>query len=95
MAEGMGRRDVFKEALRSAFRLPAPVDDLSKEAGSSFFDSVTNSYSITLAYPWELLAETARRMGLPTDGKTRLELAREIFSHQVMEDGGIEEGGAG
>ena len=33
-----------------------------------FFESYENSYSLTLAYPEEILLESARRAGIPVEG---------------------------
>lgn len=44
-----------------------------------FFDSYESSYALTLAYPDDILIETARREGIPTDGREKIDIVKELF----------------
>jgi len=45
----------------------------------SFFESYGSSYALTLAYPDEILLETAQRHGIETDGREKNEIVKELF----------------
>jgi hypothetical protein len=44
-----------------------------------FFDSYESSYALTLAYPDDILIETARREGIATDGREKIDIVKELF----------------
>jgi len=51
-----------------------------------YFDSYESSYALTLAYPDDILLETARRHGIETEGREKNEIVKELF----LEHGGDE-----
>ena len=61
-------------AFESGVREAKEQEDLER-----FFDSYESSYALTLAYPDDLLMETARREGIQTDGREKIDIARELF----------------
>ena len=50
-----------------------------KENFERFFDSYESSYALTLAYPDDILIETARREGIETEGREKIEIVKELF----------------
>jgi hypothetical protein len=44
-----------------------------------YFDSYDSSYALTLAYPDDILLETARRYGIETEGREKKEIVKELF----------------
>jgi hypothetical protein len=44
-----------------------------------YFDSYESSYALTLAYPDDILLETARRHGIETEGREKNEIVKELF----------------
>jgi hypothetical protein len=44
-----------------------------------YFASLANSYPLLAECPRELLEEEAGRLGIPTHGRSKLELARAVF----------------
>jgi hypothetical protein len=44
-----------------------------------FFESYESSYALTLAYPDDILMETARQYGIETEGRQKLEIVKELF----------------
>ena len=44
-----------------------------------FFDSYESSYSLTLAYPDEILLESARRHRIEIEGRDKKEIIKELF----------------
>ncbi len=59
------------------------VMDLDEEEFNflrDFFKDYNSSYSLSLAYPESLWKITAESIGLETEGKDRLQLAKEIFT---------------
>jgi hypothetical protein len=45
----------------------------------SFFESYESSYALTLAYPEEILIETARKEGIAVEGRDKNEIVKELF----------------
>lgn len=60
----------FGEGLKEA------QEDL---AFDDFFESYESSYSLTLAYPDDILIETAHQHGIDTDGREKKEIVKELF----------------
>ncbi|MFY9941794.1 MAG: hypothetical protein WAK57_06435 [Desulfobacterales bacterium] len=52
------------------------------EAFDSFFGSYESSYALTLAYPDDILMETARVHGIETEGREKNDIVRELFIKQ-------------
>jgi hypothetical protein len=44
-----------------------------------YFESYDSSYALTLAYPDDLLLETARRHGIETEGREKNDIVKELF----------------
>ena len=44
-----------------------------------YFESYDSSYALTLAYPDDLLLETARMHGIETEGREKNEIVKELF----------------
>jgi hypothetical protein len=49
------------------------------EALDKFFESYESSYALSLAYPDEILLDTARRHGIETEGREKNDIVRELF----------------
>lgn len=47
-----------------------------------FFTSYETSYSMTLAYPEDLLIESARAAGIPVEGREKLDIVRDMVALQ-------------
>ena len=60
----------FGEGLQEA-RQSLAFDD--------FFESYESSYSLTLAYPDDILMEAAHRHGIETEGREKKEIIKELF----------------
>jgi uncharacterized protein YggL (DUF469 family) len=50
-----------------------------KHAFDSFFESYESSYALTLAYPEEILIETARKEGITVEGRDKNAIVKELF----------------
>jgi hypothetical protein len=50
-----------------------------KQGFDEYFDSYESSYALTLAYPDEILLETARQAGIETDGRDKKDIVKELF----------------
>ena len=44
-----------------------------------YFDSYDSSYALTLAYPDDILLETARQYGIETAGREKKDIVKELF----------------
>ncbi|MBZ0154850.1 MAG: hypothetical protein K8I29_01375 [Alphaproteobacteria bacterium] len=51
-----------------------------------FFSSYETSYSLTLAYPDDILVESARRMGIDVEGREKLAIVKEMFDKSRTEE---------
>lgn len=51
----------------------------AKQNFDAYFDSYESSYALTLAYPDEILMETARQAGIKIDGRDKKEIIKELF----------------
>ncbi|MCF8033208.1 MAG: hypothetical protein K9K66_11695 [Desulfarculaceae bacterium] len=80
------RRGFFRDLLRqgaktvSAFNEGREEQRLKQER-DAFFGSYESSYALTLCED-ELLIETAQMAGIETEGKERLDIAKELFALQ-------------
>lgn len=50
-----------------------------KEEFDRFFESYESSYALTLAYPDDILLETARQYGIETEGREKKEIVKELM----------------
>ena len=50
-----------------------------KENFDNFFKSYESSYALTLAYPDEILLETARSYGIETEGREKNDIVKELL----------------
>ncbi|MBI2354662.1 MAG: hypothetical protein HYV06_06495 [Deltaproteobacteria bacterium] len=48
-----------------------------------FFSSYETSYSLTLAYPDDILIESARKMGIAVEGREKIAIVREMLERGV------------
>ena len=80
------RRDFFRDLLRQGAKTIAAFEEGREEARrkadrDAFFRSYESSYALTLCED-ELLIESAQLAGIKTEGRDRLEIAKELFSKQ-------------
>jgi len=70
----------FQQAVNIAAGFQAGVQAAKeKEDFDAFFDSYESSYSLTLAYPDEILLNTARKLGVETKGREKIEIVKELL----------------
>jgi hypothetical protein len=51
-----------------------------------FFSSYETSYSLTLAYPDDILIESARQMGIDVEGRNKIAIVREMFEKSAKQE---------
>jgi len=78
------KRHFFRDLLREGARTLTAFQDGREEARSNaergaFFDSYESSYALTLAYPDDILIETAEQHGIITEGREKNEIVKELF----------------
>lgn len=81
----MDRRDflvkgLLREVMKALIEVERSINLAEEEALSSSVES-----NIILSYPMDLLVDMAQKMGIAVEGKDRLQLAKEIFSHKETE----------
>jgi hypothetical protein len=84
------KKDIMTELIELAKETRSLVDEIKDSMGiedqeefnflRDFFKDYNTSCSLSLAYPEELWIATAKSMGIDTEGKDRLQLAKELFS---------------
>lgn len=73
----------LQQALSIAAGFKAGMDSVrEKEDFEAFFDSYESSYSLTLAYPDEILLDTARKFGVETKGREKIEIVKELMKKE-------------
>ncbi len=89
----MSLQDTWIEVCRSlgaangAIRSSLAVDDLTPSWDQQdFFSSYETSYSMTLAYPDDILIESARAVGIEVDGREKLDIVRDMVNLQRQRD---------
>ncbi len=56
------------------------VQEVEQESAfDRYFETYDSSYALTLAYPDDLLLETARQHGIETEGREKNEIVKELF----------------
>ena len=60
----------FQEGVATADR---------KDSFERFFESDESCYALTLAYPDDLLLETAKLHGIETEGRDKKDIVKELF----------------
>ena len=63
----------FQEGIATADR---------RETFEHFFESDESCYALTLAYPDDLLLETAKLHGIETEGRDKKDIVKELFIKQ-------------
>jgi hypothetical protein len=58
-----------------------------REAGQKatfdqFFESYASSYALTLAYPDEIIIESAKKAGIETEGRKKIDIVRDLFEKE-------------
>lgn len=64
----------------------ASGDEAIEWEKQDFFSSYETSYSMTLAYPEDLLIESARAAGIPVEGREKLDIVRDMVVLQRKRD---------
>ncbi len=78
------RKLLRRDWLRSVGAICRAFEDGMRDAEArhtfdTFFDSYESSYALTLAYPDEILMETARKEGIAVEGREKNAIVRELF----------------
>ena len=84
MANDSRRQFLSKYFLHQAGRclrgFEEGVDEVRQEDDfESFFESDESSYALTLAYPDEIILETAKNCGIDTENRSKREIVRELI----------------
>ena len=80
----------FRQAAEIISGFNAGVQEAKeKETFDKFFESYESSYALTLAYPDDLLLETARRHGIETEGREKSDIVKELFKKHGGEEYGF------
>jgi hypothetical protein len=53
-----------------------------EECLEAFFSSYESSYALSLNYPDDIIIESARLAGIPTEGREKIDIVKDLFSQQ-------------
>ena len=73
-------------AISTVNRSLADAQDTTSWETQDFFSSYETSYSMTLAYPEDLLIESAKAVGIPVEGRDKLDIVRDMVILQRQRD---------
>ena len=84
MTDSSRRRFLSKYFLHQVGRCLQGFEDGLEKARQKaefdqFFDSYESSYALTLAYPDDILLETARKHGIETENRSNKDIVKELF----------------
>lgn len=74
-----GFRDYLRELVREADITLFETEERKKK---DYFESVFSCYPLLSESPYDQLVKAARDLGISTENKSKLELAREIFGER-------------
>ena len=64
----------FIASFRAGLQAAKEQEELNK-----FFESYESSYALTLAYPDDILLETARMNGIEIEGREKIDIVKELM----------------
>jgi hypothetical protein len=82
------RRAFFREFVQEACArtLGAFQSGLAEkqreESLEAFFSTYESSYALSLNYPDDIIFESARLAGIPTEGREKIEIVKDLFLQQ-------------
>jgi len=77
------KRGLFKQVAGIVARFQEGMTEVDhKDSFDRFFESDESCYALTLAYPDDLLLETAKLHGIATEGRDKKEIIKELFIEQ-------------
>jgi len=89
------KRNFFRRGwLRQVSKIVSGFQEGVQEADQEiafdrYFESYDSSYALTLAYPDDMLLETARQHGIETEGREKNEIVKELFKKHGGEEYGF------
>lgn len=58
----------------------AGIEEKKREEGlEDFFSSYESSYALSLNYPDDIIFESARLAGIPTEGREKIDVVKDLF----------------
>ena len=70
----------FIESFRAGLQAVKEREEFDK-----FFESYESSYALTLAYPDDILLETARMNGIEIEGRDKIDIIKELMMQKGTE----------
>ena len=84
----MKRRDFFIRGFpASVFKMSemfVETAGLAEEEKKEYFDSFESCYPLLNEAPYDMLVDSANKLGISIEGKDKLTLAKEIFSKKEV-----------
>ena len=84
MTNQISRRHLFTKEIFSVLRgiykdIYLPVENQRKDGIEAYFESPISSYPLLQEMPWEMLISAAESRNIPTEGRSKNDIARDLF----------------
>jgi len=82
------RRAFFRGFVEEAFArtlgaFQSGLEEKRREEDfEAFFSSYESSYALSLNYPDDIILESARMAGIPTEGREKIDIVKDLFLQQ-------------
>lgn len=79
MTDRISRRELFTGKILRTLRGKEGAEDRRSESLEDYFRSPLHSYPLLQEMPWDLLVAEAKSRGIPIEGRSKNDIARDLF----------------
>jgi len=79
MTDRISRRELFTGKILRTLRGKEGAEDRRSESLEAYFRSPLHSYPLLQEMPWDLLVAEAKSRGIPIEGRSKNDIARDLF----------------
>jgi len=79
MTDRISRRELFTGKIFRTLRGKEGAEDRRIESLEAYFRSPLHSYPLLQEMPWDLLVAEAKSRGIPIEGRSKNDIARDLF----------------
>ena len=90
MKDILSRRELLSgsaiKGLLADWLSKAPRQETLRDSMEKYFQSPMYSYPLLQEMPWDMLLEEAKNLGIAVEGRTKNDIARDIFLNNTKEE---------